>query len=140
MICGGNGEKLNQAVQWVKNIAHKFTVGEEFVGEVVRLLDFGAFIELLPNHDGMVHASELAPFYVGKPSDMLNIGDKVSVRIKDIDEQGRINLTMKDLPANEAIWEQYKAKGLSMDRPMDSSRRRSSGPRHGDNFRRRSFH
>ena len=139
-VCGNDKDKLDLAVQWIKNIAHKFAVGEEFVGEVVRLLDFGAFIELLPNHDGMVHASELAPFYVSKPSDMLNIGDKVNVRIKDIDEQGRINLTMKDLPANEAIWERYKAKGLSTDRPMDLSRRRSSGPRHGDNFRRRSFH
>jgi polyribonucleotide nucleotidyltransferase len=132
MICGTNQEKLAQAVKWVQDIARKLEVDEEFTGEVVRLMDFGAFVELLPNRDGMVHASELAPFYVGKPSDMLKEGDKVTVRIKAIDEQGRVNLTMKDLPANQEIWERYKAKGLSTERP--------ARPSYGDNSSRSRFH
>ena len=140
MICGSNQEKLDQAIKWIQDIARKLEVGEEFTGEVVRLLDFGAFIELLPNRDGMVHASELAPFYVGKPSDMLQDGDTVTVKIKAIDDQGRVNLTMKDLPANQEIWERYKAKGLPMERPAGFSGPRSSRPQHGDNSRRRDFH
>ncbi len=139
MVCGTNQEKLNQAVKWVQDIARKLEVGEEFTGEVVRLLDFGAFVELLPNRDGMVHASELAPFYVGKPSDMLQEGDTVTVKIKAIDEQGRVNLTMKDLPANQEIWERYKAKGLPTERPAGFSGPRSSGQRSGDNSGRPRF-
>ncbi|NCU44393.1 polyribonucleotide nucleotidyltransferase [Candidatus Falkowbacteria bacterium] len=139
MICGSNQEKLNQAVKWVQDIARKLEIGEEFTGEVVRLLDFGAFVELLPNRDGMVHASELAPFYVGRPSDMLQEGDTVTVKIKAIDEQGRVNLTMKDLPANQEIWERYKAKGLPTERPAGFSGPRSAGSRPGDNSGRPRF-
>lgn len=136
MVCGTNQEKLNQAVKWIQDIARKFEAGEEFTGKVVRLLDFGAFIELVPNRDGMVHASELAPFYVGKPADMLEVGDVVNVKIKAIDDQGRVNLTMKDL-ANQAIWERYKAKGLPTERPAGFPSGRPQRPSHGDNSDRR---
>ena len=57
----------------------------------------------------MVHVSEMAPYRVGKPSDFLNIGDTVSVKIKEIDDQGRVNLTMK-IPENEALWIGEKGK------------------------------
>ena len=133
MVCGSNQEKLNQAVKWVQDIARKLEVGEKFTGKVVRLLDFGAFVELLPNRDGMVHASELAPFYVGKPADMLHDGDTVTVKIKAIDDQGRVNLTMKDLSDNQAIWERYKAKGLPTERPTGFPGPRHFSSRSGDN-------
>jgi ribosomal protein S1 len=71
-------------------------------------MDFGAFVELLPGRDGMVHVSELAPYRIGKPEDFINIGDKVTVKIKEIDDQGRVNLTMKNLKENESLWKDKK--------------------------------
>ena len=88
----------------VKDIVKDFEVGEIFSGKVVRLMDFGAFVQLSPNQDGLVHVSELAPYRVDKPSDIVKIGDQVQVRIKEIDSQGRINLSMKNLKENEPFW------------------------------------
>jgi polyribonucleotide nucleotidyltransferase len=109
MICGTDAEKAKEAYEWVNNIVREVQPGEIFTGKVVRMLDFGAFVEILPNRDGMVHVSEMAPYRVGKPSDFLNIGDTVSVKIKEIDDQGRVNLTMK-IPENEALWVGEKGK------------------------------
>jgi len=110
MICGTNPEKCQEAAKQVKDIVREFAAGEIFTGKVVRLLDFGAFIELVPGHDGMAHVSELAPYRIGKPSDFLKVGDTVTVKIKEIDEQGRVNLTMKGLSENEHLWKDGKGK------------------------------
>lgn len=110
MICGTDAEKSQEAVAWIKNIVRTFEAGEIFTGKVVKMLDFGAFVELTPGHDGMVHVSELAPYHIGKPSDFLQVGDTVTVKIKEIDEQGRVNLTMKGLPENEPLWKEEKGK------------------------------
>ena len=72
-------------------------MGEVYEGTVVRLEDFGAFVELLPNQEGMVHVSRIGRERVDKPADVLKIGQKVKVKIREIDQRGRINLTMKDL-------------------------------------------
>jgi len=56
-------------------------------------MDFGAFVEVLPGQEGLVHVSEMAPFHVGSPSDAVSVGDEVSVKVKEIDDKGRINLT-----------------------------------------------
>ncbi len=90
-----NAENLEKAVAWIKNIVREFKVGEIFRGKVNRLMDFGAFVELTPGHDGMVHISQLAPFRVGKVTDVVKLGDEVSVKIIEIDDQGRINLSLK---------------------------------------------
>lgn len=108
MICGTNPEMVEKAEKQVKDIAHEFKVGEKFTGKVVRLLDFGAFIELLPGNDGMVHVSELAPYRIGKPADFIDVGDEVTVIVKEIDEEKRINLTMKNLPENNHLWKDKK--------------------------------
>jgi len=110
MICGTDKEKSEEAVNWVKDLTREFAAGEIFKGKVVRMLDFGAFVELAPGRDGMVHVSELAPYHIGKPSDFLSIGDEVQVKIKEIDDQGRVNLTMLGLPENEKLWEKEKGK------------------------------
>jgi polyribonucleotide nucleotidyltransferase len=110
MICGTDPEKVNEAVKQVKEIVHVFTAGEVLKGKVVRMLDFGAFISLNANQDGMAHVSELAPYRIEKPSDFLNIGDEVTVRIKEIDDQGRINLSLKGLEENEHLWKDEKGK------------------------------
>lgn len=110
MICGTDPEKVNEAVKQVKEIVHVFAAGEILKGKVVRMLDFGAFISLNANQDGMAHVSELAPYRIEKPSDFLNIGDEVTVRIKEIDDQGRINLSLKGLEENEHLWKDEKGK------------------------------
>jgi len=110
MVCGTDTAKCEEAVAWIKNIVREFKPGEIFTGKVVRLLDFGAFVELTPGHDGMIHISELAPYRIGQISDFINVGDVVTVKIKEIDEQGRINLTMKGLPENEHLWKDEKGK------------------------------
>jgi polyribonucleotide nucleotidyltransferase len=110
MITGTDSEMCAEAVRRVKEIVHEFTAGEIYTGKVVRLLDFGAFVELSPSQDGMVHVSELAPYRIGKPSDFMNVGDMVTVKIKEIDDQGRINLTMKGLEENAALWKDEKGK------------------------------
>jgi polyribonucleotide nucleotidyltransferase len=104
MICSTNSEKGKIAEKMVKDIVREFEVGEVFAGKVVRMMDFGAFVQLVGNQDGMVHVSELAPYRVEKPTDLINVGDIVQVKIKEIDSQGRINLTMKNLPENEHLW------------------------------------
>ena len=108
MICSLNSEKGKIAEKMVKDIIKEYEVGEIFSGKVVRLMDFGAFVQLSASQDGMVHVSEMAPYRIGRPSDLVNIGDTVQVRIKEIDAQGRINLTMKNLPENEPLWTDKK--------------------------------
>jgi polyribonucleotide nucleotidyltransferase len=108
MVCGNDPEGSEKAVNWIKDIVREFEPGEIFKGKVVRLMDFGAFVELLPGRDGMVHVSELAPYRIGKPEDFINIGDEVTVKIKEIDDQGRVNLTMKNLKENEPLWKDKK--------------------------------
>lgn len=97
-----------KAIQMIEQIVKEFEAGEVYKGKVVRLLDFGAFVELLPGRDGMVHVSELAPYRVGAPSDFVKEGDEVTVKIKEIDDQGRVNLTMKGLVENEPLWADRK--------------------------------
>ncbi|MBP9828168.1 polyribonucleotide nucleotidyltransferase [Patescibacteria group bacterium] len=100
MITATNGEAGKKAFDWIHNLTREVQVGEIFDGEVVRLMDFGAFVQVLPGKDGMVHVSELAPWRVGKVSDMVKVGDKVKVKVIEIDEKGRINLSMKQAPGN----------------------------------------
>ncbi len=121
MVCGTEVEKVEEAVKQIKEIVHEFEPGEIVKGKVVRILDFGAFVQLNANQDGMVHVSELAPYRIEKPSDFLNEGDEVTVKIKEIDDQGRVNLTMKGLKENQSLWKDEKGKsngnGFSPGRP-----------------------
>jgi len=110
MVTGVVAEECEKAVKWIKDIVREFEAGEIFKGKVVRMLDFGAFVELMPGRDGMVHVSELAPYRVGKPESFLEIGQEVTVKIKEIDDQGRVNLTMKGLVENEPLWKDGKGK------------------------------
>lgn len=110
MICGTDAAMVAEAVKQVKEIVHVFQAGEIMKGKVVRILDFGAFVALNANQDGMVHVSELAPYRIEKPSDFVTVGDEVMVKIKEIDDQGRINLTMKGLDENMTLWKDEKGK------------------------------
>ncbi len=110
MVTGTDQEETAKAVHVIKSIARDFAVGEIIKGKVTRMLDFGAFIEIAPGREGMVHVSELAPYHINKPEDFLSVGDEVTVRVKGIDDQGRINLSMLGLPQNEILWVKHKNK------------------------------
>ena len=72
-------------------------VGEIYLGKVVRIMEFGAFVELLPGKDGLVHISQLALERVKKVEDVVKIGDEIMVKVIEIDKQGRVNLSRKEL-------------------------------------------
>jgi len=90
-----------EAQEIIHNLTREVQAGEEFEGTVVRLMDFGAFVEILPGKDGLVHISEMAHARVEKVGDIVKIGDKVNVKVKEIDSQGRVNLSMKALIPKE---------------------------------------
>lgn len=100
MITSMGGEPAQKAEAWIRGLTRKVVMGEVYTGKVSRLMDFGAFVEILPKKDGLVHISELAPWRVNAVRDIVKIGDIVQVRVKEIDEMGRINLTMKQVPGN----------------------------------------
>ena len=91
-------EAAEKALSWIKNITREVKVGEIFQGKVKRILDFGAFVEILPGQEGLVHISQLAPYRVERVEDVVKIGDNLQVKVISIDEQGRINLSSKTEP------------------------------------------
>jgi len=93
-ISGTSDEAVKKAAEWIKNLIREVTVGEVFEGEVKRILPFGAFVEILPGKEGMVHVSKMTAGFVKDPNDVVKIGQKVKVKVAEIDEQGRINLSM----------------------------------------------
>ncbi|HLW37409.1 MAG TPA: polyribonucleotide nucleotidyltransferase [Candidatus Eremiobacteraceae bacterium] len=89
-----SGEK---AKRMVEDIARDVEVGEVYTGVVKRIMNFGAFVQILPGKEGLVHISQLAPHRVNRVEDEVQIGDEVIVRVTEIDSQGRINLTRKGM-------------------------------------------
>lgn len=104
MITSNDKEGMAKAVKMVEDIVKEVQAGEIYEGPVVRLEDFGAFVQILPNKDGMVHVSEISWNRVGRPSDVLKMGDIVKVKVKEIDNLGRVNLTMKELTEKPEGW------------------------------------
>ena len=100
MITGNDAEKSKEALEWVERLTKDVEVGEMYEGPVVRILDFGAFVELLPGKDGMVHISELAMGRTEKVEDAVKVGDVVKVKVIKIDDQGRVNLSIKQADPN----------------------------------------
>lgn len=93
-ISGIDEESVKKAYEWVSGMMRDVQVGEEFEGPVKRILPFGAFVEILPGKEGMVHVSKMSVEYVNNPEDVVTVGQIVKVRVVEIDDQGRINLTM----------------------------------------------
>lgn len=96
-ISSTESEKNEQAKQIISDIVREVEVGEVYDGTVKRIEKFGAFVELFKGKDGLVHISELAEERVGKVEDVVKIGDKLKVKVKEIDRQGRVNLSHKQL-------------------------------------------
>ncbi len=100
-ITGTDEASAKNAVAIIDEITHEYEVGEKFEGVVTRLFNFGAMVEFAPNQEGLVHVSELAPWRVEQVTDVVDIGDKVPVQIISIDEQGRVNLSIKEVATIE---------------------------------------
>ncbi|KKU95848.1 MAG: Polyribonucleotide nucleotidyltransferase [Candidatus Gottesmanbacteria bacterium GW2011_GWA1_48_13] len=94
VFISGSKDGVKKAVDWVTGLTRDVSVDEEFEGEVKRLLPFGAFVEILPGKEGMVHVSQMATGFVNSPEDVVKIGQKVKVRVMEIDDQRRVNLSM----------------------------------------------
>ena len=94
-VCGTDEAMIDKAIKIIAGIVTDIEAGMIFNGKVVRIMNFGAFVELAPNKDGMVHISKLSDKRVGKVEDVVNIGDEVTVKVTEVDKMGRINLTMR---------------------------------------------
>ncbi len=101
-ITGKNGT-AETAAKEISDLTREYMVGERFEGEVTRLLDFGAFVKIGSNTEGLVHVSEVAPFRIAKISDAVKIGEVVPVVIKEVDEKGRYNLSIKGADPEFAV-------------------------------------
>jgi len=121
MITSSDQEGMAKAVEMVELIVKEVEAGEEYEGKVVRIEDFGAFVNILPGKDGLVHVSEIAWERTESPRDALKMGDTVKVKVKEIDNLGRVNLSMKALLP--------KPEGYVPPPPRPP--RPSGGPRHG---------
>ncbi len=121
LITSVDAEKMKLAIDKVNEITKDIMAGEIYEGKVVRLEDFGAFVQLTPNKDGLVHVSEISYARVNRPADVLKLGDVVKVTVKEIDNLGRVNLSIKALlPKPEGYVEQER-------RPMGPPRSGGAG-------------
>jgi polyribonucleotide nucleotidyltransferase len=111
-ITGKNGT-ADKARAIIEGMTKEYKVGEKFEGEVVRIADFGAFVAIGPNAEGLVHVSEIAPFRVENVSDVLKEGDKVPVVVINVDETGRIKLSIKQADPNFAKLKEGAGEGRS---------------------------
>ena len=95
-VCGVEQEGIDKALKIIHSIVDPIEVGKIYEGKVVRIMNFGAFVELSPNKDGLIHISKLSKERVEKVEDVVNIGDTVKVKVLDIDRMGKISLSLKD--------------------------------------------
>ncbi len=99
-VCGTDKAMIDKAISIIKSIVTELEPGMIMNGKVVRIMNFGAFVELAPNKDGMVHISKLSDKRVAKVEDVVNIGDEVTVKVIEIDKMGRVNLSMRPQDLN----------------------------------------
>ena len=96
-ICGVGQVMIDRAMEIIRLIVEPVEAGKIYEGEVVRIMNFGAFVQLAPNKDGLIHISKLSKERVEKVEDVVNIGDKVKVKVLEIDKMGRINLALREI-------------------------------------------
>ena len=96
-ICGVDQVMIDRAMEIIRLIVEPVEAGKIYEGEVVRIMNFGAFVQLAPSKDGLIHISKLSKERVEKVEDVVNIGDKVKVKVLEIDKMGRINLALREI-------------------------------------------
>ncbi len=112
-------EGMKKALAMIKEVTRELKSGDLLEGKVTRLFEFGAMVEIGPRQEGLIHISKLAPWHVEKVTDIVNVGDTVPVMVENIDEQGRVNLSLKDVPGR------YSDEEIARGRES----RRAEGPR-----------
>ncbi len=130
-VFGTDGAQVERARKFIEDLTREVQVGEVFTGRVVSVMPFGAFVELLPGREGLVHISHLAWEHVEKTEDVARVGDEMEVKVIEVDSEGKVRLSRKELlPRPEGL----------PDRPQgdrDRDRRRGPRPRGGGGDRRR---
>lgn len=132
IVIAGSSDAVEKAVTWVQGLTREVHPGEEYEGEVKRILPFGAFVEILPGKEGMVHVSQMAIGFVRDPSEVVSLGQRVKVRVIEVDDQHRINLSMlfgddaKKAPMRERppVGGQGRSFSDRPRRPFDRNRKR----------------
>lgn len=102
-VAGVGQDSVDKAVRMISDLVREVQAGEAFYGTVTRLMAFGAFVEVLPGKEGLLHVSEISTRHIGKVEDVFKPGDKVLVMVKEIDDQHRINLSRRRLMADEGL-------------------------------------
>jgi polyribonucleotide nucleotidyltransferase len=97
IVASADGEAAQRAVKMIHDIVREVEVGQTYLGRITRLMNFGAFAEILPGKEGLIHISELSNRRVEKVEDVVKVGDEILVRVKEIDSMGRVNLTRRGL-------------------------------------------
>lgn len=116
-IASVSEESMQKAVEWVESLTKIVQPGEIYEGTVARIQPFGAFVNILPGKDGLVHVSDMGEGFVADPNDLVKVDQKVQVRVKEIDNMGRINLSMRMDPSTDAPKEERRSSGGFGDRP-----------------------
>jgi polyribonucleotide nucleotidyltransferase len=112
-VASANADSIKAAINWIKSITSEAEVGHIYEGTVVKVMDFGAFVNFFGAKDGLVHISQLAPHRVQKTSDVVKEGDKVKVKLLGFDDRGKVRLSMKivDQQTGEDLEAKQKAEG-----------------------------
>ena len=119
-------EGMNRAMDAIRALTEEVEVGKIYTGVVRRIVDFGAFVEILPGKEGLVRLSQLADYHVNRAEDVVSVGDEITVMVVEVDPQGRINLSRRAALSGEMP----SAEELEADRPP----RRPGGPRPGGGY------
>jgi polyribonucleotide nucleotidyltransferase len=131
-VAGENTEGAGRALQMIKDITGEPEIGRTVMGKVVRIMDFGAFVEIAPGRDGLVHISELAEEHVNRVEDIVSVGDDVMVKIIEVDDLGRVNLSRKAvLQGDDWVPRREPAGARRGGPPPGGGGRNSRGPRGG---------
>ncbi len=106
-------ESARKAIKIIEDLTREVEVGVTYTGKVTRIMSFGAFVEILPGKDGMVHISELADYRVDKVEDIVKVGDEITVKVTEIDSQGRVNLSLRAVLEKEATKSSARVRDFS---------------------------
>jgi polyribonucleotide nucleotidyltransferase len=138
LIASTDEAAARRAIEMIQAIVREVKVGEMYLGKVTRLMNFGAFVEVLPGKEGLVHISELSDSRVNRVEDVVKVGDELLVKVKEIDNLGRINLTRRGVtPPGEAAPAGTVPAGAAAGGPSGPEARRPAGPGRRGRRRRR---
>lgn len=122
-IASSDEDAARRAIKMVQDLTRDVAVGEFYTGKVTRLMNFGAFVEILPGKEGLVHISQLAETRIGKVEDVVNVGDEVTVKVIEIDNLGRINLSRKEALREGRVPEQRPEEPIEGAAPDNANRK-----------------